>query len=98
MSEGLFLFNEAQLEALLERTARLTAGILLAELDQRDDAPPDKLLTADEACTRLSISRTTLWHLRRRGTIAPVYLGRAVRFRASDVDALVETRGSALAA
>ena len=89
MPEGLFLISEEQMTALVERTARHTANYLLEELDAREDAPPDRLLTADEACARLSISRTTLWHLRQRGEIKAVALGRAVRFQASDVDALL---------
>ena len=47
------------------------------------------LVTAAEACRRLACGRTKLWDLRRTGQLPTVTLGGAVRFRLSDLDALV---------
>ncbi len=50
-----------------------------------------RLLTVDQACERLSVSRTTLYHLRRSGRIRAVTaLGRTVRFRSQDVERLMD--------
>lgn len=57
-------------------------------------APPftaDRLLTADEACMLLSCSRTKLYTLRRSGSLSTVYLGRTIRFRQSDLLALIDS-------
>ncbi len=51
----------------------------------------DRLLTTDEVCRLLAISRSTLHQLRRRGVIEAVIVGtRTVRFRASDIERLIE--------
>lgn len=54
-----------------------------AELD-------DRLITVRDAQARLSCSRGTIANLVKRGVLTPVNLiGRTVRFRASDVAAIV---------
>ncbi len=55
----------------------------------RDDTPRyEKLLiTSEEACQRLSISPSMLLKLVNRGEVPRVNIGRAVRFRASDIAA-----------
>ncbi|QXD16989.1 helix-turn-helix domain-containing protein [Rhodocaloribacter litoris] len=50
----------------------------------------DRLLTVREVLDILRIGRTTLHQLRRRGVIEAVHIGRAVRFRASDIERLIE--------
>lgn len=50
----------------------------------------DILLTGDETKSYLKISRTTLWRLRRSGQLPAVNIGRAVRYRLSDVIALTK--------
>lgn len=52
----------------------------------------EKLLTADEVCTRLSVSRVTLHQWKKKGWLTPVKLGYAVRWRESDVKAIQEGR------
>lgn len=42
---------------------------------------------------RYAISRTTVWRLRRSGALQSVNIGRAVRYRAADVAALLEDGG-----
>lgn len=70
-----------------ERIARRVASLLLASPAPKDETPAG-LLTAKEVRARLQVSASTLWEMRRRGKLAPVYIGRAVRFRSADVDAL----------
>ncbi|RME59597.1 MAG: DNA-binding protein [Caldilineae bacterium] len=50
----------------------------------------DRLLTVREVIDILRIGRTTLHKLRRLGVIEAVQIGRAVRFRASDIERLIE--------
>ena len=49
-----------------------------------------QLLTPREAARTLAISERTLWSLTRRGDVRPVRFGRAVRYDAADLHALVE--------
>jgi predicted DNA-binding transcriptional regulator AlpA len=51
------------------------------------------LATAEQAVAFLSLSRTTLWRLERKGVLEPVRIGRAVRYRWADLHELV--RGGA---
>lgn len=57
-------------------------------------APPKPtagLLDRQEVQERLSISRSTLYELRRRKKLQPVYLGpRQVRYRSEDVERLAQ--------
>ena len=69
-----------------ERIARRVAALIRAS-EPREETPAG-LLTAKEVRARLQVSATTLWAMRRDGRIAAVQIGRAVRFRASDVEAL----------
>lgn len=48
------------------------------------------LLTERQAYERLSVGRSTLRKLMAQGLITPVHIGRAIRFRATDLPALVE--------
>lgn len=51
------------------------------------------LTTAAEAASFLKLSRTTLWRLERAGALQPVRVGRALRFRWSDLHHLARTGG-----
>ncbi|WP_079415995.1 helix-turn-helix domain-containing protein [Thiomonas intermedia] len=51
------------------------------------------LATAAEAVAYLRLSRTTLHHLTRRGALTPVRIGRALRFRWSDLRRLAGEGG-----
>jgi excisionase family DNA binding protein len=48
------------------------------------------LATARQAQSFLSLSRTTIWRLTRQGVLNPVRVGRALRFRWSDLLQLAE--------
>lgn len=51
----------------------------------------DRLLKTSEACAMLGICRTTLWQLRRQGVVPrPVKIAGMVRFRESEVQALID--------
>lgn len=57
-----------------------------------DEAKPDTLLTAKEAQHRLGIGPTTLNKFVRLKWLTPVrFSKRLVRYRSSEVDALIET-------
>lgn len=49
-----------------------------------DDA--DRLLTVQDVCRQLGVSRTTLYHWMRAGVLPYVQLGGRRRFRRSDLD------------
>jgi len=51
----------------------------------------DRLLTFADLTQVLSVSRRTAIRLRDNGTIPSVKIGRAVRFRLSDVERFIET-------
>ena len=51
------------------------------------------LATAAQAAAFLSLSRTTLWRLQRQGILTPVKIGRALRFRWSDLQRLAGVEG-----
>jgi len=53
------------------------------------DLMDDPLLTVRDVCGQLKLSRTALRNLRIKGALQSLKLGRAVRFRRSDIDALV---------
>lgn len=53
-----------------------------------------QLLTVNQVCEKLAISRLTLWRRRNDDTNfpQPIYLGsRALRFRLADVEVYIET-------
>ena len=54
------------------------------------DISPARLLTEREAAHLLSISRSTLWRLRREGSLRAISIGRAVRYRERDLIDLID--------
>jgi excisionase family DNA binding protein len=82
-------------DELLQRLDRMERKIDQLTSDAENETPAadsDRLLKPDVVQKRLQVSRTTLWQLRRRGELKAVAIGRAVRFRESDVDALLNKR------
>lgn len=71
-----------------QRLADLTAEKVLKGCEKEPEQETEKLLTADEVCTRLNISRQTLYKWGKKGSINPVKLGYAVRWRETDVKAI----------
>ncbi len=55
----------------------------------------DPLLTVGEAARRLHISRSFVYELVHRGLLPIVRIGRALRFRPEDVEALIGEREGA---
>jgi excisionase family DNA binding protein len=80
------LVTERQATAV--KLAELDSQILLALAETRKPVQEDKLLTATEAARRLGISRVFLYEKARTGDVKSVRIGRAVRFRARDVEAV----------
>lgn len=72
-----------------QRIADRTAESILKGYESKEpEQETEKLLTADEVCTRLNISRQTLYKWGKKGWINPVKLGYAVRWRETDVKAI----------
>ena len=64
-------------------------------MDTPTDSPPtdlttDPLLTEKDACAYLRVSKRNLYCWRMAGLIPYFKIGRAVRFRKSDLDAALE--------
>ena len=59
-------------------------------MNDREQHSDNELLKEEQVCRHLKIGRTTLWQLRRRGELPAVHIGRAVRYRASDVRGFIE--------
>lgn len=58
----------------------------------------DELLTAAEVAAHLRVKRQTVYSWARRGVLPRVTIGPLVRFRARDVERLIETRDARQAA
>jgi len=71
-----------------KQVADQTAQSLLKGYKKEPEQETEKLLTADEVCQRLNISRQTLYKWGKKGWINPVKLGYAVRWRETDVKAI----------
>lgn len=63
------------------------------ERDSRLSAPKeDKMLTADEAASILSVTSVTLWRWAKNGYLTPVKAGRKVYYWMSDIDNLLKKK------
>lgn len=51
---------------------------------------PEILLSSTQVQQMLGLSRTSIWRLTRHGVLPPVHIGTALRFRRSDVLALMQ--------
>ena len=51
---------------------------------------PEVLLSSTQVQQMLGLSRTSVWRLTRRGLLLPVHIGAALRFRRSDVLAMMQ--------
>ena len=85
----------------------LTAGRTLRDeiLDGLDRPAPvlpapvreeDDLLTKKEALKKLGVSVTTLWRWAQDGYLTPIKVGIQVRYRLSDINAILVRKGGAL--
>lgn len=55
-------------------------------------AEEDRLLTKKEVCSQLGICETSVWNLTRSGKLTPVKVNRSVRYRQSEVTAILESK------
>ena len=51
----------------------------------RQKAKPEKMLTRDEVCNLMHISKVTLWEKTKNGTIEATHIGRRVLYTESEV-------------
>jgi predicted DNA-binding transcriptional regulator AlpA len=72
------------------------ANDLVNEIIAREKPAPkqkEKLLTTDEVCEMLSISRVTAWQWDNKGIIKPIRIGNLKRYRLSDIETIIKRRG-----
>lgn len=62
-----------------------------AEAEQK---AKEMLLTPMEVCERLKISDVTLWRYTKAEYLTPIYIGGKRRFKASDVQKIIERKES----
>lgn len=63
-----------------------------ANLAQHSNPGAPLLVNVGQAATMLSIGRTALYELIWSGELAPIRIGRSVRFAVEDLEAFVERR------
>ena len=90
MNEFVFAKTHVEFEDWLIKTVRL---VIREEMKAAPMGPSnDDLMTREQACDMLQISKGTLDSLIRHGRIPPVRIGRAVRVRRGDVLAYLEAK------
>ncbi len=80
------------------RNLQISIDKLDAKLGVKDQIKTEtgpELLTTDEVCDLLSISRVTVWHWEKKGLLKSVRLGNLKRFRRADIDDLINTKRGA---
>lgn len=78
---------------LARRVAAIVAPLIAEEVIGRlsafiDTADPGEMITLDQACSRLAVSRTTLWRWIKAGKLQTSGVGRTVRVPLSAIKAL----------
>lgn len=59
----------------------------------KQDLPDDEvLLTIDQVCERLNISRVTAWKWANKKILKPVFIANKKRFRLSDVKSIIRKK------
>ena len=89
------------LQDLLSAGRTLSAEIIDRIADTRDatlitPVEKEELLTREETCRKLGVSETTLWRWAQNGYLSPIKVGVQVRYRLSDIAAIVSKKGGAL--
>ena len=72
-------------EDILIRLERIEG--LLTELQTSRE--PKKYLSIDEVSKLLSVTRVTLWNWERKGILRPARIGNLKRYKANDIDKLM---------
>lgn len=80
------LFREATKEAAKEALSEVVATM-------NQPQPQNRFLSVERTMELTDVSRTTLWHWERKGILKPVKIGRTVKYRESDVIALIAKGG-----
>lgn len=86
--EGVILKIEFSEDGLNEYSSAI--AIKTAELLSKHTKPEQSTtyLSSDAVCKTLDISRTTLWHLDKKGVTKPIWLRNVKRYRVSDIEAI----------
>jgi predicted DNA-binding transcriptional regulator AlpA len=82
-------------EILEDRLQRIEAHLqTLTENPPKVEVKPNKFLTADEVCEKLSITRVTLWSWDKKNITKPLRIGNLKRYKLSDIEAFGENVGN----
>lgn len=79
----------SDLHQLVVDTIDATRDRLLSLFIKADE---DRLLTKKEVCAQLGIGETSVWNLTKRGKLNPVTVNRSVRYRPSEVTAILDAK------
>lgn len=58
-----------------------------------EEQPQERLLTSAETCAFLRCSKPTLHRMKKNGTIPFIRFGKNIRYKQSDLEKLIETKG-----
>jgi len=88
---GIFEGSAASVTLTVTPEALRAYGIVIAQevLNAQAKDSDAILLTVEEAGELLKASRTALWRWEKKGILKPIKIGRSVRYRKSDLEALV---------
>jgi len=67
------------------------ARIVIADVI-KDEKPDDTLLSSEQTCQFLGISKPTLWAMDGRGDTNPIRLGNSKKYRLCDLRTLIKER------
>lgn len=81
---------EEHIREIVRAAIRDELAPILESIEGKGEPASDRLVTINDVCERLDISRTTVYQMRKRGALKAVQIGGAVRFREEDVNALIE--------
>lgn len=73
MKKMCIVYSETELKSIVKEA-------IDKAINQKKDAPEDELLTVNEACAYLKISRPTMHRWRKSGVIPSTTIGKNVRF------------------
>jgi predicted DNA-binding transcriptional regulator AlpA len=69
---------------------------LVNEIIAREKPTPqkqEKLLTTEEVCEMLSVSRVTAWQWEKKGILKPKRIENVKRYRLADIEAVIQKKG-----
>ena len=81
-------------EELKAEIKAIYAEMLSDAMKEAEAKAKEMLLTPTEVCERLKISEVSLWRYTKAEYLTPIYIGGKRRFKASDVQKIIERKES----